>query len=1193
MKRIKSLLSLLLAVALVLGVLPALRTPASAADYGLTVCGVPVTEENAGDILGNGMFAYEPGLKTLFLLGGAYDFTPKSEDEYLIHNRSIYDLTISVWKATTLSTTGTYSFRLGANTKITGDGDLTLDKGMFVDSNVRLTFTKGYTAIYDSDCAVTCGGGAAKLVVIDATLYAYAGIDTFDSGIYLYDADVVAPTGAVVRDDRITDADGNPAQKLLIQGRTPYYQLVVGGVRVYDWNKDDILGTGDASYVSENKTLYITGEMAYGDGPMVESHENGLTIRPFNKAHLGVVGVNNSVFDLSGDTTILGNYQLELWSGEGNAITMRGGADLTISTASVEIGGFFGIAGSEGSKLTIRGSDLDIDVDRAAIVGFTEGVFLADTKLVGPEGVKYSNGEFRCKDNTISDELHFENNAPFFDLEIDGIPVTYGNKDDVLNNGVFRYDLNNNALHINGDYTCLGTMIENKSPDLWIFADKNSVLTSRAGEVISSWKSFQIGGNYRLTCCGAPDSPAIWLRTYETEAQCLWIFNPRLVCWGIRGMAYPGGTAPELEIEDCELTSTLYLDRAISGFGEITLKDCYIAVPKGGRIENGAIVAADGGKADQVFIGRGEAPAEPDKEYALTIDHVPVTDKNRNDVLGNGVFRYNPDSNILSINGDYTCVADMIDSEIDDLRIVLTDDCNLLSLGGATIVARASLSVDGDNHTLRCGDGSAAISVRATNVGVLLFDLDLYVDHVVRGIDGYGEGCWLEIRDCKIVMNGVEQSAINLFSGGVTLRGCKVAYPEDAQPMNLGICTPDGKAVTGMLRIERDPTANAPYDLWIGGEQVTSSNCGDVLGDGNFIYDPDEGILYVWNGCASPSEPCIRSGVDGLNVYFVGPVTLESGADAVIELTANAKLKGYDYIDSYTGISKAPALTLKGSGAGIRADCGRLEIYTISIDVQTPAKGVAGPCKQLYLNAVDMTCGTVEGVDALTLHNCAVVAPPDAALLDGAIRDKAGEIAAHVEISAEGAGSPLPCTDATNCPGRIFKDMPEKGNWAHDAIDWAVYYGVTAGTSANTFSPNQGCTRAQVVTFLWRAAGQPEPSGSDNPFKDVPSDAYYYKAVLWAVEHNVTAGTSATTFSPNSTCTRAQIVTFLWRYAGEPAPKTANNPFKDVSADAYYYKAVLWASETGVTTGTSATTFSPSSTCTRAQVVAFLYREIA
>jgi len=185
----------------------------------------------------------------------------------------------------------------------------------------------------------------------------------------------------------------------------------------------------------------------------------------------------------------------------------------------------------------------------------------------------------------------------------------------------------------------------------------------------------------------------------------------------------------------------------------------------------------------------------------------------------------------------------------------------------------------------------------------------------------------------------------------------------------------------------------------------------------------------------------------------------------------------------------------------------------------------------------------------------------------------------------------VPCDGGENCPGNVFTDMPPKGNWAHDAIDWAIVTGVTSGTSETTFSPNVGCTRAQVVTFLWRAAGSPEPTSTNNPFTDV-TGGYYYKAVLWAVEKNITSGTSATSFSPNSTCTRAQIVTFLWRFEGEPASTTTNNPFSDVKAGAYYEKAVLWASETGVTAGTSATTFSPDATCTRAQVVTFLYRDM-
>ena len=184
----------------------------------------------------------------------------------------------------------------------------------------------------------------------------------------------------------------------------------------------------------------------------------------------------------------------------------------------------------------------------------------------------------------------------------------------------------------------------------------------------------------------------------------------------------------------------------------------------------------------------------------------------------------------------------------------------------------------------------------------------------------------------------------------------------------------------------------------------------------------------------------------------------------------------------------------------------------------------------------------------------------------------------------------LPCTGGDDCPGSRFSDMPEKGHWAHDPIDWAVASGVTNGTGPHTFSPDKTCTRAQIVTFLWRTAGSPEPSATNSPFSDVKPDAYYYKPVLWAAETGVAAGTGKTTFSPDAGCTRAQVVTFLWRFAGRPEPTAATNPFTDVPSGTYYTKAALWAAENGVTAGTGKTTFSPDRTCTRGQIVTFLYR---
>ena len=170
----------------------------------------------------------------------------------------------------------------------------------------------------------------------------------------------------------------------------------------------------------------------------------------------------------------------------------------------------------------------------------------------------------------------------------------------------------------------------------------------------------------------------------------------------------------------------------------------------------------------------------------------------------------------------------------------------------------------------------------------------------------------------------------------------------------------------------------------------------------------------------------------------------------------------------------------------------------------------------------------------------------------------------------------------------VFVDVPE-GSYYEEAVDWAVEKGITTGTGNNYFTPDGICTRAQAVTFLWRVAGSPTPKTEAMVFEDVLDGSYYYEAVLWAVENGITVGTSATTFSPELTCSRAHIVTFLWRAANSPSVKMAN-PFTDVAADAYYIDAVLWAVKHKITVGTTLSTFSPDEGCTRAQIVTFLYR---
>lgn len=201
----------------------------------------------------------------------------------------------------------------------------------------------------------------------------------------------------------------------------------------------------------------------------------------------------------------------------------------------------------------------------------------------------------------------------------------------------------------------------------------------------------------------------------------------------------------------------------------------------------------------------------------------------------------------------------------------------------------------------------------------------------------------------------------------------------------------------------------------------------------------------------------------------------------------------------------------------------------------------------------------------------------------------------HSGVSHTGSGNSN--TGNTNDQGQNgnnasnggFTDVSTNAYYT-DAVKWAVEKKITSGISATTFSPDASCTRAQIVTFLWRNAGSPAVTGSASKFIDVASDAYYADAVAWALEKGITSGTSMTTFSPDATCTRAQIVTFMWRSAGSPAASGTAQQFGDISANAYYAAAAAWAVEKGITSGTSETKFSPDSACTRAQSVTFIYR---
>ena len=259
------------------------------------------------------------------------------------------------------------------------------------------------------------------------------------------------------------------------------------------------------------------------------------------------------------------------------------------------------------------------------------------------------------------------------------------------------------------------------------------------------------------------------------------------------------------------------------------------------------------------------------------------------------------------------------------------------------------------------------------------------------------------------------------------------------------------------------------------------------------------------------------------------------------------------------------------------------EVY-IGSDVSAIGSDSFGACPQVetitfYGDAPAMDNSVFAGTTA------AISYPADNATWDDAALGAFGDDVTHEPYE----GTPPEIPEPRNNP---FTDI-KRGSYYYDAVLWAADQGIASGITNTTFVPGSQCTRAQAVTFLWRASGKPEPSSSSHPFTDANEKAYYYKAMLWAVENGITAGMTSTTFEPDRVCTRGQVVTFLWRAAGKPEPSSTSHPFTDINEKAYYYNAMLWAVEDGITAGMTPTTFEPERTCTRGQVVTFLYRNYA
>ena len=354
---------------------------------------------------------------------------------------------------------------------------------------------------------------------------------------------------------------------------------------------------------------------------------------------------------------------------------------------------------------------------------------------------------------------------------------------------------------------------------------------------------------------------------------------------------------------------------------------------------------------------------------------------------------------------------------------------------------------------------------------------------------------------------------------------------------------------------------------------------GPYVGDHQHTYDDSswyQDAQSHWHWCTDKECPDQNGSTKDLALHtFVWKVDKEA-------TTTQTGLKHEEC--TVCGAKRNEGTVIPATGGGSSSGGGGAGVTTYAITVQNSKNGgvTVSPKSASKGDTVTITTTPDKGY---TLESLTVLDKDGKAL---ALTDKGGGRYTFTMPAGKITVKAVFMDDNTML--NFFTDVHAE-DYYYDAVLWAAQEGVTGGTSATTFNPDGSCTRAQAVTFLWRAAGSPEPKSAAMPFTDVPAGSYFEKAVLWAVENGITKGTSDTTFSPDASCTRAQIVTFLWRAGGSPSV-SGNSAFSDVASDAYYAAAVAWAEKNGVTGGIGGGLFGSDNTCTRAQIVTFIYRSV-
>lgn len=613
-------------------------------------------------------------------------------------------------------------------------------------------------------------------------------------------------------------------------------------------------------------------------------------------------------------------------------------------------------------------------------------------------------------------------------------------------------------------------------------------------------------------------------------------------------------------------------------------------------------------------------------DYTITLGNLTQRDDDITDVTAS-ITPQDATAQIkveYQVDGNWTTSLPTAAGEY-QIRASLTGSSNIQADGEyttGTLTIQRSIGVDGTDVTVTVDEGKANITVTEGELADIVDNADGDVSINLGGVEGVDE----------LVLPG---SLLEALSESDKADSLTITTEDTSISMSGAVLDTVASAITGEDTVAVKLTSVEEKDLNDDQQAALDSiTQGAVIVEVSLVIthaDGTETELHQLGGNVEVTVPYADEVPAGK--YIVVCYLSDDGNVTYVRATYNAETQQVTFTTNHFSnyavfVSGDPAVVVDGgSGSGLYAEGTTVTIKADSKSGYTFARweivsgGITLTDSKAAETTFTMPAANVElkatytkitsgggggGVSTytLTFDTNGGSKIDSVSKVSGAAIDLTGYVPARAGYDFDGWYSDAKLTDKVTSV-KLTKDMTVYAKWTEksgenpftdvaddsyyaNAVIWAVGDGITSGTTATTFTPNAPCTRAQAVTFLWRAAGSPEPAGMSS-FADVPADSYYAKAVAWAVEQGITKGTSDTAFSPNATCTRAQIVTFLWRSQKSPAADGVN-PFTDVATDAYYADAVLWAAENGVTSGTTATTFSPNSDCTRAQIVTFLFR---